>query len=421
MPITENFARCFASGFARWLSGSTNPGIPNYFTIVSFGESNSGGEVANASATAWELLPRPELQILNLSTSLYAPLDIGTNNNLGHFGLDSTKHAWENGLANRCRTGFFGSSRMALVQTGQGGSRLNQWGAVGAYWLAFVARTNAALASSEDDGKIAVWVTFGINDILAGTTDAAFEVGFTELLGRIKAQLPGCRIYVSKLMTNSDQKIAYNLKIDAVAAADVDVVAIDITGLTTQDTHHWDYASQKNLANRICRAMSSDFSGLGQITWSNFVGSNGEFSTTATANVAVSTTPIDSSEPFAVVAGVPSVNGIVVTLSSDSVARPWGTNINRVAAWYLFITTGILYGAVGAATAVVHATGLPATAIVRAQKSGNDIVLQTSIDGGGTWVTATTLTGVLSGVPNVWVKVQSSSIAVASMDVTLGY
>ena len=150
--------------------------------IIAFGESNSGGQVDNADATAGELAART-LQIWNVNTEVFEALDVGTNNNLDHFGLDSTKHSWEIGLANIYDTGFFGRT-VRYLQTGQGGSRVTEWESADAYWLEFVDRTTKAMAAVSGQTPV-VWWTLGINDLGNGVTAATWKPLAQELIGRI--------------------------------------------------------------------------------------------------------------------------------------------------------------------------------------------------------------------------------------------
>ena len=74
---------------------------PKLLVIIT-GESNSGGFALNSEATTEEVAPRSAVQILDNDVLAFRPLDIGTNNLLGHAGLKPTEtHGFELELANR--------------------------------------------------------------------------------------------------------------------------------------------------------------------------------------------------------------------------------------------------------------------------------------------------------------------------------
>ena len=69
--------------------------------VVVIGESNAGGYALNSEATAAELEPRPAVLLLNNKTlKSFDPLDIGTNNLVGHTGMEHYEtHGFELMLA----------------------------------------------------------------------------------------------------------------------------------------------------------------------------------------------------------------------------------------------------------------------------------------------------------------------------------
>jgi hypothetical protein len=102
--------------------------------ILFWGESNSGGQAVNDSLDAGQLDVFPGIQIYNIYYDEFQDLDIGTNNQINHFGqsfpasmdsIELTLHGWENGLQTDYER--YGQAKLYLVKGGQGGSRISQW------------------------------------------------------------------------------------------------------------------------------------------------------------------------------------------------------------------------------------------------------------------------------------------------------
>lgn len=380
-------------------------GPSSEITVFAFGESNSGGEVLNTSAASWELEARSELSFLNTSTLRYEAMDVGTNNNLDHFGLDSTKHSWEIGLANRIRENYVGSQRFRYVQCGQGGSRVSQWNVGGSYWTKFLARANAVKASNPS--RYVVWFTLGINDTLAAVSAASWKTSTIELIGRIKTVLPGVKIYMTELMDNSAEKIAYNTALSEIAADDADVFLVSQTGLTLKDVHHWDYDSQKAWSLRFLRAMRPDFGNFNTVEWTTSSGSqdaSGRLNFTAVDQHAYIDEVFNLTDTFAVYSRHSATgNGLVVALDTAVNQVNWSAGGDTyLLGWYAFNSD--MYRTTGAGVTGTLISGR-ARDLFRVTKSGDDLVMATSVDGGTTWVTQHTATGVLSGLTTIRIKV----------------
>lgn len=227
------------------------------------GESNSGGQAANASATAPELSSRPEVQILNTSTMLFESLHVGFNNNLDHANLTPTTHGIELELANAVAAGRFAQSSVYLVQTGQGASNIRDWdvGAASGFWTKFLARVNAAKAIFAAQGKTPIWQVFysqGINDHdnlsmyggAGATTDPdTWKTLTIAHLAKIRTELGANTLIV---MTRFNLLYdTFNAKIDEIVAADANCRVIEVAhDLEYQlcDGLHWNYAGMKALS-----------------------------------------------------------------------------------------------------------------------------------------------------------------------------
>jgi Carbohydrate esterase, sialic acid-specific acetylesterase len=237
--------------FLRFLEGIDLPPIklPSNTTFVFIGESNSGGSASNSSLGPEELDPNPSIQILNNSSLTLEPLDIGSNNLIGHFGaIDQSSHGWEAGL--QINT----SGQCYLVKCGQGGSTISQWNDGGSYQNTFEARINA-FQSLVPSANYRVWLSFGINDAAQGTAPATWRASTENWISRIRTKLgsPTIKVYATKLMANTSQKIAYNLQLDAMAAADPNFILLDTSSiltypLITGDPNHWNSSSMKRMA-----------------------------------------------------------------------------------------------------------------------------------------------------------------------------
>lgn len=398
------------------LMGDSGPRTPDDGIMVfAFGESNSGGEVLNTSATAWELESRPELAFLNVSSNVFQSLDVGTNNNLDHFGLDSTKHSWELGLANRVRENYVGSKIFRYVQCGQGGSRVAQWNVGGSYWAKFLLRANAAKAARPCN--YVVWFTLGINDTLAAVSAASWKTSVIELLGRIKTVLPGVKIYMTELMDNSAEKIAYNTALSEIAADDADVFLVSQSGLTLKDIHHWDYASQKEWSLRFLRAMRADFGNFNTVEWTTSTctqNAGGRLTSTAVNQHAYIDEVFNLTDTFAVYSRhTPTGNGLVVVLDSDVTPINWGTTDPYLLGWYAFNSDMYRTTQSGATGTLMSSVGRD---LWRVSKSGNDLVMASSADGGNTWTTQHTRSGILTGLTTIRVKALSAVGGTTSVD-----
>ena len=227
-------------------SGAASRFVP---VFIFNGESNSGGQ-AN-SGTTHEEGPRPEVQIFdNAGLAAYATLDIGVNNMVDHAGIPAEwgTHGWELGLANSVENGEWWDDVVYLIKTGQGGSSMWQWDEAGTYWTKFLARTRSGLSLLRSQGKIPViyvWYSQGINDANNGTVEATWVTQTKAYHARLRAELGFVPIFMTKLI---DVGAAYNDSIDAMAVDDNMLYPIEVTGATTGDAHHWDYAGMKLLA-----------------------------------------------------------------------------------------------------------------------------------------------------------------------------
>jgi len=231
------------------------------YLVIAAGESNSGGFAPNADLTPTEAAPRSVVQIWNVSTNQWQDLDIGTNNNLDHNGLNSTSHSIENELANAVAAGRFNQLQVYYLQTGQGGSLIAEWdvGAASGYWEKFVSRFNAAMAAMPAGVSFVpvIYYTQGINDGVRGQAAGPWKTATIAHLAKIRALVgPNTLIVMTKFRSIYG---SYNTAIDEIVAADSNCRAIqtrDSTGLEWQpDGNHWTYLGMKSLCQLFIDAV----------------------------------------------------------------------------------------------------------------------------------------------------------------------
>ena len=220
--------------------------------IIAFGlESNSGGIAPNGDATGDELTPRDSVQIWNNDSGGFETLDIGTNNLLDHFGLtDNTTHSWELGLANICDAN---GTIEYLVKFGQGGSVVSEWAPGGTYYTKLETRMDGAI-SELGVSNVVFWLTFGINDRIAGASTGTFKTGYQGIIANIKASYPGAKFILLKNMADNGNDV-YNTVIQEIADADADVDTISASASVLGDGNHWTYTGQKENATEFYNKM----------------------------------------------------------------------------------------------------------------------------------------------------------------------
>lgn len=223
--------------------------------IVLFGESNSGGIAPNSSATADELSPR-SLKIFNNSTlASFDALDIGTNNLVGHAGLEYAmynSHGMELELANKYDAGYF-TKEMFLLKAGQGGSKVSEWQIGGSYYTTFKQRLNACLSLLNISISDCIFMlSLGINDKGINTPVATYKSGMKTLIQNIKNDFSLTELNLSMMRFEFVTNLAisdYNTAITEVATEE-SVKSFTTIGLTKiADGYHLDYAGMKSATN----------------------------------------------------------------------------------------------------------------------------------------------------------------------------
>lgn len=195
------------------------------YLFVIAGESNAGGYATNAGLTAFDIAPKPNLKIWNNTSSVFQPLQIGTNNLLGHTGTpDNATHGLERSLTVEIEN-ILGLPEAYLVKAGQGGSAIAQWsvGNASGYLTTLTNRFNAARTALTTAGytvrPILIWMN-GINDAVNGTVPATFRTAtqahFTQIRALMGANTP---IIFPKIMPTNAAYIAINTEIATIDTA----------------------------------------------------------------------------------------------------------------------------------------------------------------------------------------------------------
>lgn len=221
--------------------------------IIFSGESNSGGQARNTSATTSELSPRPGVLILNNSTLQFEILDIGTNNLIGHLSATAemnaqTVHGWELELANQSPR-F--RSQVYLCKTGCGGSTINEWQSTNLYYITFLRRINAVKSLGvlgASSYKPVLWYTQGINDAIAGNNVSVWGTRTIAHFAKIRLEFPNIPI----LFTNVTPSYpTYTAEIIRITNTVPNCHYISCDGASLKDTNHWDYFGMKLISSRL--------------------------------------------------------------------------------------------------------------------------------------------------------------------------
>lgn len=407
--LVQSVARSVASSAAGSAVGGSS-----LVLHVAFGESNSGGYALNSDAVAWEVASRSDLQMWNVTGEAFENLDIGTNNNMDHNGLNSTTHGWELGLANRIRQGYLSDYPHYYLQTGQGASIIAEW-AVGhgsGYWTKFLSRTAGAKAAV-DYSDCFVWLSLGINDAIAGSpiSNATYKSGIEDLITRIKAELPGCKFLLFTLPTVNGTYDGYSTQLRDIATADAAATVIEWEApreVEMRDANHAGYLGMKRLAARAVKEIETQLSTTSKaLTWSDsafggddagyvyFDGPNIHSHASETVNVTV-----DGSIVFDFATG--AGDGLIIALDAATNEVNWGGSDPYYGAAYQVAAD--IYYSDSNGTSTDAAVNAPLWVRLRWAAANDDLVMESSDDGGSTWTERHTFSAALAGQTIAYVK-----------------
>jgi hypothetical protein len=389
--------------------------------ILLHGDSNANGEPLNSLAQSWEVLSRSELQILNNVTLLFESLNIGENNSgaVGSStGAASGKHGLELILANCLRLGDL-QAPMYVVKAAMGGTRISEWsvGNVNGYWASFLERIAAVETHfGTTDIRWIVWNSSGINESLDAMDSNVYKAQLISHFAKIRARLgDDTAILHLHLPTGYVGYIAdYATRINEVAAEYPNTYAIETNNIETAvDNIHWSYQGMKNLGERLVaktrtllgqesthvefqKLLSCEMDGL-SIRVSDASHAGG-----------VSVKAISNEGPWSVVANFESQSASSATLVAidDNETAELRWNFDRFLANFFWYGTAF-YGGTGLTDLSNAATGFTFPSKVKFEKSGNDITISSTTDGGSTWTVRHTLANALVGKTALWVKMVS--------------
>lgn len=231
--------------------------MPRKLLVIIAGESNSAGRALNSDAIAPELAVNPRLKILHNTDLVFQDLNIGTNNIVDHAATDatwrSTRHGWELPLSVAVNSNVFGGGTVHLIKTGQGGSRISEWGAGGAYRTKFEQRVNAARTILGADVTPVIWYTQGINDAIDNNLISLWSSQTKAHFAWMKSFIPGARIMLCEL---TPPYTAYSDECRRIARSmgGVTLIPTKGAGLDNGDGNHWGYHGVKTIGSRLIKA-----------------------------------------------------------------------------------------------------------------------------------------------------------------------
>lgn len=242
---------------ANSVSFAQSPVKPKLLVIIN-GESNSGGYALNSEANEAELAPRKSVKILNNETlKSFDDLDIGTNNLVGHKGMEkSDTHGFELELANCADQLKAKDLPIYLVKTGHGGSRIDQWATSGEYYATFLDRIHAAQELLKDEAvRPVIFFSLGINDAVAGTKLDAWKPAVKEHFANMRKELGAdTPIIMTRFMP---QFAAYNTVIEEICAEVPHTYSVNTLDASLRDAYHWNYDGMKLVTDRMIEVLFS--------------------------------------------------------------------------------------------------------------------------------------------------------------------
>lgn len=390
--------------------GDITPEMTDDLMIIAVGESNAGGAAANASALySWETDARPELPIWKVNSPFgFESLDLGVNNNLVHAGLDSTTHGWELGLANHCRIGSFGATPAMYVQTATGGSLVAEHVSPGTGWTQFATRVAAAKAARPTTRFVLI-VSLGINDALLGSppSAAAYKAAMESRIAAWRGETAADALVLLVKLPAAYDANGYSTALQEIADAEpTKTKAISIASLPISG-NHWTDAGYRQLSNRFIKPIVDYFSLADSplLTFNKNADTGTSFMRPAFASpqYAVSDQTIDVTQAFTVASELyADAGGLVVVLAETAVETSWPGAEPYLIGWF-YNPPDIYVATQGGVVAYNEAISLPAW--IRARKSGNDLIVEKSTNGGTSWTAIHTRSGILSGKTTARLKI----------------
>jgi hypothetical protein len=280
-----------------------------------------------------------------------------------------------------------------------------------------VNRITAALAAANNISTIVWWDTLGINNAISDAiSNAAFKAAIEELQDRRMDEWSGYEhdFYVTELPPVNGTYTGYTTQIQTIAGERDNVTNISFSNLVGMfDANHPSYASQKQFCNRFIKAMIDNGYNIDPefLTWnatsSAALDGTGIRLTSGGGNAYV-TTSYDADQAFmAVFEYGTQGSACVFVLDSNTTHVAWaggGADVYFGSAyWY----DGTLYAIDQNYDAgnVADASVVSAKGFAALERSGDDIIVKYSTNGGSSWTTLYTFTGALTGQSTIRIKI----------------
>lgn len=389
--------------------------------ILLHGDSNMQGQPLNSAAQSWEVLSRTDLKFLNNTTLLFEDLDIGTNNagaiGSNYTGPTTTQHGAELHLANCCRLLDL-QGTVYCVKAAQGGSRLAEWsiGNATGYWTMFLARIAAVEAAlGTTDINWIVWNSSGINEARDAMSAANYKKAlvshFAKIRNRLGATTPILHLHIPTGFAQYDS--AYATKITEVASEYADTYAISITNIGVEaDNIHYTYQGLKDLTERLVAQTQTVLGYRTQektaVTFSQLLGATvdgqGIRSSGAAGSGGISSRAFSNEIAWSVIANFEGGTGSPVMVAIDDVETDsliWNNELYLTG--FVWVSGTAYYGTPSAY--ITAATGFTLPSKVKFEKSGDNVTISSTTDGGLTWTVRHTITNAVAGKTALWVKV----------------
>ena len=239
---------------ATLASLSVKPAYQRPIFLIFSGESNSGGQGPNSSATIDELSETPLVRIACNDDYNFENLHIGVNNQINHTGLASSVfHGWELQLKNRVESepSLF-RAPVFLAKRGKGGSTISQWNTGGAYYLDLVNTINTAKTYLIEP-RMFWFYTQGINDSLAGTNLATWKTATKALFAAVRSAIgENIPILIPRLMPQFDD---YNAVFEEIILEITDAYMVGDGLSTLNDAYHYTYLGYKRESDFLINKM----------------------------------------------------------------------------------------------------------------------------------------------------------------------
>lgn len=215
------------------------------------GQSNAEGAALNSSANASELTPTSNVKIWNKNTSTFEDLDIGTNN----LAASSASHGMELGISVNFVSETNYDTPLYIIKYADSGTAMSKHLSGGVvyeeFWNNYVKQGINNLINSGKRPFIYMAFSQGEADSNSQNTTDDYSNKFAEWLllwrGNLGGKLP---FNIVEIVESDSLDIQINDVFNS-HSSDSYINIIETSGYTTVDGLHYDYDSQKLIANQV--------------------------------------------------------------------------------------------------------------------------------------------------------------------------